>query len=183
MKQSAKTAFGGIAAALSLTILFLMSIFPSATIAAPAVASIVLLFIVLEIGRKWAVGVYFATGLLAVLLIPSKEAAILYVVFFGYYPIIKALLEQHIRLRALEWVTKLLLFNVVMTVSYYLMIRFLGIEFEEIGKYGRAAVPILLAVGSVAFVGYDFCLTLFVSEYLRRWQKRFRKLFRIQGGR
>ena len=142
-------------------------------------ASIVLLLIVIELGRKWAVGVYAASAILAVLLIPSKEAAILYVVFFGYYPILKAVLEQRVRSRVLEWVIKILLFVVIMTVSYYLMIRFMGIEFEEIGKYGRAAVPILLAFGAVAFVGYDFCLTLFVSTYLRRWQKRFRKLFRV----
>ena len=179
MKQSTKTALGGVSVALSTAILFLMSVFPSATIAAPAVASMVLLFVVLELGRKWAVGVYAAGAILALLLIPSKEAAILYAVFFGYYPILKAVLEQNIRVRALEWLVKILLFAVVMTVSYYLMIRFMGIEFEEIGKYGKAAVPVLLAVGSIAFVGYDFCLTLFVGEYLRRWQKRFRKRFRI----
>ena len=179
MKQSTKTALGGITAALSLAVMFLLSIFPSATIAAPAVASMLLLFVVLELGKKWTIGVYAASAILALLLIPSKEAAILYAVFFGYYPILKATLEKHIRVRALEWIVKILLFVTVMTASYYLMIRFLGIEFEEIGKYGKAAVPVLLAVGCVAFVGYDFCLTLFVGEYLRRWQKRFRKFFRI----
>lgn len=177
LKQSAKTAIGGICAALMLSIMFLLS-FPSTTIAAPAVASIVMLFAVLELGKGWAVGVYAATAVLALLVVPSKEAAVLFVSFFGYYPIIKALLEKKIRFRALEWVVKLVLFLAIISASYYLMIRFMGIEFEEIGKYGKAAVPLLLGAGAVAFVAYDFCLTLFVGEYLRRWQKRFRKRFR-----
>lgn len=180
MKQASKTALGGILAALSLVIMFLFAIFPSATIAAPAVAGVFLIFAVLEMGKGWAFGIYVAVSILAMLVIPSKEAAILYVVFFGYYPILKAVMEKHIRKRSVEWIAKLLLFSVVMTAAYYLMIRFMGIEFEEIDKYGKAAVPVLLGVGAVAFVGYDYCLTLFVGEYLRRWQKRFKKLFRLK---
>ena len=178
-KQSAKTALGGICAALMLALLFLLSVFPSATLAAPAVASVVMLLAVLELGKGWSVGVYAAASFLAIMVIPSKEAAVLFAVFFGYYPILKAVLESRIRNRIVNWIIKILLFLIVMTVSYYLMIRFMGIEFEEIDRYGKAAVPLLLGFGAVAFVGYDFCLTLFVSEYLRRWQKRFRKLFKL----
>lgn len=179
MKQSAKTALGGITAALSLTVLFLMSVFPSATIAAPAVAGMLLLFLVIELGRKWAFGVYAATAVLAVLLIPSKEAAILYAVYFGYYPILKSVLEARLNNRAAEWTVKILTFAAIMTSSYYLMIRFLGIEFEDIGKYGKASIPILLGVGIFAFIAYDYCLTLFVGQYLRCWQRRFRQLFHL----
>ena len=179
LKQSAKTALGGVGAALMLALMFLLSVFPSATIAAPAVASVIMLFAVLELGKGWAVGVYAATAILAVLILPSKEAAVLFAVFFGYYPIVKAVLEKKKLRRVLEWTVKLLLFLLIVSAAYYLMIRFMGVEFEEIGKYGRAAIPLLLAFGSIAFVAYDFCLTLFVGEYLRRWQKRFRKRFRL----
>ena len=94
LKQSAKTALGGISAALMLALMFLLSVFPSATIAAPAVASVVMLFAVLELGKGWSVGVYAATAILALLIIPSKEAAVLFAVFFGYYPIIKTDLDR-----------------------------------------------------------------------------------------
>ncbi len=179
LKQSAKTALGGICAALMLALMFLLSVFPSATIAAPAVASVVMLFAVLELGKGWAVGVYASTAILSLLVLPSKEAAVLYAVFFGYYPIIKALLEKKIRKRVPEWIIKIVAFLAIISAAYYLMIRFMGVEFEEIGKYGRAAIPLLLVFGAIAFVAYDFCLTLFVGEYLRRWQKRFRKRFRL----
>ena len=180
MKQSAKTALGGILAALMLVILFLFSLFPSLTIAAPAVASILMIFVVLEIGKGWAFGVYVTVSVLAMILIPVKEAAVLYTVFFGYYPILKQILEKKIHVRLIEWCVKIVLFVVIMFAAYYLMIRFMGIEFDEIDKYGRAAIPLLLLVGTAAFVGYDFCLTLFVGEYLRRWQKRFKKLFHLK---
>lgn len=179
LKQSAKTALGGIGAALMLALLFLLSIFPSATIAAPAVASVVMVFAVLELGKGWAFGVYTATAILAVMILPSKEAAVLYAVFFGYYPILKAVLERRIHRRLIEWIVKIALFLSIVSAAYYLMIRFMGVEFEEIDKYGRAAIPLLLVFGAIAFVAYDFCLTLFVGEYLRRWQKRFRKRFRL----
>ena len=130
MKQTSKTALGGILAALSLVLMFLFAIFPSATIAAPAVASVLLIFAVLEMGKGWAFGIYVAVSVLALLIVPSKEAAILYVVFFGYYPILKAIIEKGLRNRVVEWILKILLFVVVMTGSYYLMIRFMGIEFE-----------------------------------------------------
>ena len=180
MRQSTKTALGGIAAALMLVILFLFSVFPSLTIAAPAVASMLMLFVVIELGKGWAVGVFAVTAILAMMLIPAKEAAVLFAVFFGYYPILKQVLEKHIRLRAVEWIVKIILFVAIMFGAYYLMIRFMGIEFDEIDQYGKAAVPFLLGAGTIAFVAYDFCLTLFVGEYLRRWQKRFKKLFHIQ---
>ncbi|MBQ3151448.1 MAG: hypothetical protein IJB86_09420 [Clostridia bacterium] len=179
MKQNIKIAVGGIMAALSLVFLFLFSVFPSATLAAPAVASILTVLAVLELNKKWAVGVFAAVSILSVLIIPSKEAAILYVVFFGYYPILKSVLESKIHKKWLEMIIKTVMFCVIMFVSYALMIRFVGIEFDEIQKYGMAAVPALLGLGAVAFIGYDYCLTLFVSEYIRKWQKRFNKLFKL----
>ena len=179
LKQSAKTALGGVGAALMLALMFLLSVFPSATIAAPAVASVVMVFAVLELGKGWAIGEYAATAILALLILPSKEAAVLFAVFFGYYPIVKAVIERKIRRRVPEWTVKIVSFLAIVSAAYYLMIRFMGVEFEEIGKYGRAAIPLLLLFGAIAFVAYDFCLTLFVSEYLRRWQKRFHKRFRL----
>ena len=89
------------------------------------------------------------------------------------------MIERKIRRRVPEWTVKIVSFLAIVSAAYYLMIRFMGVEFEEIGKYGRAAIPLLLLFGAIAFVAYDFCLTLFVSEYLRRWQKRFHKRFRL----
>ena len=179
MKQNVKIAVGGIMAALALVLLFLLSVFPSATLAAPAVASVLTVIAVLELDKKWAIGVFSAVSILSLLIIPSKEAAILYVVFFGYYPIFKSVIESKLPKKWLEMIIKTVMFCVIMVVSYAFMMRFIGVEFEDIDKYGMKIVPVLLVVGAAAFIGYDYCLTLFVSEYIRKWQKRFRKLFKL----
>ncbi|MCR5485203.1 MAG: hypothetical protein K6F09_06380 [Clostridiales bacterium] len=177
MKQSSKTALGGIVAALSVTILFAMSVIPFLTYALPALAGAFIALMVIEANKKWAFGVYVAVSILSVVIVPDKEAAVLYASFFGYYPIIKALCEAKLP-RWLEWIIKLALFEGTMIISYYLMIKFMGVEFDEVENFGRFAVPILLALGTAAFVMYDYALTMFISIYLKKWHKKFRRLFK-----
>ena len=54
MKQSSKTAFGGILTALSVVLMFLTGVIPFLTFALPALAGALLILIVMEIGSKWA---------------------------------------------------------------------------------------------------------------------------------
>lgn len=83
MKVSSKTALGGIVAALSLSLMFLISIIPMFTYAVPAAASMLLIPIVIEISKKWALGVYFAISLLGLIIVPNKEVAVIYVAFLA----------------------------------------------------------------------------------------------------
>jgi len=177
LKQSSKTALGGIVAALSVTLLFMLSVIPFLTYALPALAGALIILIVIELDKKWAVGVYTAVSLLAVLVVPDKEAAVLYAAFFGYYPIIKAVVESKLK-KAVCWVIKIALFCVTMVVSYYLMIKFMGVEFDELQTFGKFAVPILLGMGILAFILYDFTLSAIITTYLKKWRKRFRRIFK-----
>ena len=97
MSQSAKTAMGGMITALSVIILM-----PTAldlfVYALPAMAGMLTMFAVIELGKKWSFGVFTAVSLISVLLVPNKEAAVMYLAFFGYYPIAKAFLESKLTL-------------------------------------------------------------------------------------
>ena len=124
---------GGIVAALSLVLMISVAIIPFLTYALPAVAGALIIFIVVEIDRKWAFGVYSAVAILSMLLVPEKEVAVMYLAFFGYYPILKSLIEAKIP-TALGWVIKLLSFISTMVISYYLMIRFMGVTLDETGN-------------------------------------------------
>ena len=115
MKKSGKVALGGIIAAFAILIM-LIAWFPSLTYAVPAIAGALLIIIVIEINAKWAFLVYLVVAFLA-LLICEKEASILFVGFFGYYPIIKAKLET-LKNRVFEWVLKFLLFNSAVILAY-----------------------------------------------------------------
>lgn len=182
MSQSAKTAIGGMVTALSVVLLM-----PTAldlfVYALPALAGMLTMFCVIELDKKWSFGVYIAVSLISVLLVPNKEAAVMYVAFFGYYPIMKAILESKLP-KVPEYVLKFLVFNVSVIGAYAVLIKVLGMPFDELmglteddSILTRYAVPVMLILGNIVFITYDIALTRIVTAYLRVWQKKFRKLF------
>ena len=177
MKQSSKCAIGGIVASLSLVLLISVAVVPFLTYALPAIAGAMMIFAVIEIDKKWAFGIYAAVAILGMFLVPDKEVAVMYLAFFGYYPILKSAVESKCG-RVLEWIIKLLSFLLTMVVSYFLMIKFMGITIDEFDTWGRWAVPILLGMGTFAFIIYDLALTRVVLLYNLKFRKYFRKYFR-----
>lgn len=184
MKQSGKVAMGGMLTALSVVILI-----PSAleifVYTLPAMAAMLTMFAVIEINKKWAVGIYAATSVLGLLLVPNKEAVVLYAVFFGYYPVIKAIFESKLP-KVAEYILKFAIFNVAIVLDFFIMTKIFGMPFEvfmgiegETGAWVKYIVPIMLILGNIVFILFDIALTRIVTVYLRLWQKRFRKMFRF----
>ena len=180
MSVASKTAVGGMAAALSVVILIptALDIF---VYALPAFAGMITLFCVIELNKKWALGVFTASALLSLILVPNKEAAVLYITFFGYYPVLKSSLEK-IRLRAVEYLLKFLCFNISVVLSYVLLVFAFGISIEQLfgDELTRAMYIVLPALMNVMFIAYDLCLTRMYTVYINVWQKRFHKLFRFR---
>lgn len=152
--------------------------------ALPIIASLLILFTVIEIDKKWAFACYAATSVLSLMLIANKEAVIYYVAFFGYYPIVKAMLEKRNLPRALEYFFKFLIFNVTMILAVVILAEVFGMPYEDLlgadSSYpllAKYAAPIMLGLGNIAFIGLDIMLSKYVMIYLRLWQKKFRKLF------
>ena len=172
MSQSAKTAIGSMVTALSVVIMMptAMDIF---CYALPAIAGMLILISVIELGKKWAFGIFAATALISLLFVPNKEAAVMYVCFFGYYPIFKALIEDKFPI-VIEWIIKIVSFLATMAGSYFLMIKFMGVTIDETEEWGVIAYPILLGMGTFAFVLYDIALTKTISLYIMKWQKQKR---------
>lgn len=185
MSNAAKTAIGGMATALSV-VLLLPTVLDVLYIALPAAAGMITLFCVIELSRGWAFGVYAATSLISVLVVPNKEAVVLYVLFFGYYPIIKGLIEGKIKNRVLEYVIKVLVFNVAVFAAEYIFFKIMNIplteflDVEEGTFLAKFAIPILFALANVMFFLLDFLYTASVTLYLNRWQKVFRKMFKFK---
>lgn len=177
MKQSGKVALGGVLGALSLVCLFLTA-FPYATYALPALAGAVLIPVVLEIGVKTGWMVYAAVALLALIVTPSVEAKMMFIAFFGYYPILKASLER-LRRRWLEWVLKLAVFNAAMVLSYTLLLFAFGLEADTFELFDVNLPLAFLAMGNVVFVIYDLALTNVITLYMRSWHPRLTRLFHI----
>ncbi len=177
MKQSSKCAVGGIVAALSLVLMISVAIIPFMTYALPALAGAFIVFVVIEIDKKWAAGVYAAVAILGIFLVPEKEVAVLYLAFFGYYPILKAVIESKTG-TVVGWILKILTFEITMIVSYWLMIKFMGVTIDEMDEFGVWAIPMLLGLGTFAFIMYDIAISKLVILYLKRWRKYFKRYFK-----
>ncbi len=180
MKRTSLVALGGVFGTLSLLVL-LLTLFPFATYALPPLAGVVLIPLVIECGKKWAFFTYLAVSLLSLILVPDLEAKLLFVAFFGYYPILKAALESF-RSRSLEWSGKLLLFNAAMVVCYMLLSR-LGFSLEDFRIEGvaiplSAFLALFLLVGNVIFVLYDIGVTRLIPLYVTRFQPIVKRWFR-----
>lgn len=180
---AAKTAIGGMAAALSL-VLMIPTAFDLLEYALPALAGILILFCVIELGKSWAFGVYAAASLLGVLVLPNKKAVILYIALFGYYAILKQIFESKLP-KALELLLKFLVFNVAVIAAFLVMNKVLGIPIDEMLDFNKDvfwakyAIPIFLVAGNFVFFFYDYVLTIYAGFYIRILQKRFRKMFRF----
>lgn len=123
-----------------------------------ALASMLLVFAVIEIGGFWPWLTYTATGLLA-LLLPLKTAAIFYLLA-GYYPLVKEKLER-IRSRVVSWIIKIVGFNAVLALCF-IIIKYVLILPDALDGLTWLAFPI----ANVAFVLYDIALTRIISYYI-----------------
>lgn len=178
MKQSKKIALSGIISALSLTVMLLTGLFPFAEYALPALSGIILTVLVIELSKKEAFISYIAVSILSFFIVPSKEAALIFIFFLGYYPIIKSLIE-HINKPKIEIILKLILFNVAVLIAYFVMINLLSMtellsDFDFGFKYGML---IFLITANFVFLLYDYALTGAIDMYYRIIRPKIQRLF------
>ncbi|MBR0415247.1 MAG: hypothetical protein IJI67_09280 [Clostridia bacterium] len=178
MKQSFKIAFGGILCAFSV-ILVLLGNIPMAEYIGPTFAGVLLAWAVIEMGALQSVWIYVATAILSFLLSGNKEPALLYAMFFGYFPILRTVLQQKIRLRAVRWVIKFVVFNIAMAAAYLLLVYVFGMPLEEMEGIGKYTIYVLLAGGNLLMVAVDFCIEKLSHLYRLKWQKRIQSIFKI----
>jgi len=175
-KLSFKITLGGIIAAMSLIFMFFTNVMPLLAYTLPALAGAFLIVIVIELGKKWAFLTYAAVSILSYFMTPDKEAAVLFTMFLGYYPIVKSIFEK-IKFRPLEYLSKIALFNVSIIISYQIIIRLFGMkellnEFKEFGKY---SIPVFLIAANIAFILYDIALTGVISTYINTFRPKIMK--------
>lgn len=172
--SSFNVALGGICGALAVLAMLVTAIVPVLDFAMPAIAGSLMAIIVIEINKRWATVTYVAVSLVALLIVPSREVSLLFAMFFGFYPILKAVFEG-LKSQTLAWGLKIGTFNVAVVVYYYATVYLISSaelmsEAGEIGKYGLLA---LLVFANVVFVIYDVALTRVISMYINWFRKKY----------
>ena len=177
-RNGGKIAFCGIATALSLVILVL-TVIPVTEISLAALAGIIGIPVVIEVGRKYGLLVYACVSVLSLILIPTLEGKALYVAFFGYYPVLKAALENRRLHRTLEWVVKFAVFNVAVVLAYLVMLTAFHLDSDAFSIGGVSLPWVFLLLGNAVFFVYDRCLSGLISRYVIHWQPKVHRLFKF----
>lgn len=174
-----KLAFSSMLAALSTALMFMTNLFPAASYTLPAIAGALMMLTVIELGKRWAWPSFVVSAVLSFLVVADKEAVAIFVLFFGYYPILKANFEQ-LPKRLFRRLAKFLLFNVAMVVEFFLSIHLLGVPEESFTVFGVYLPWVFLLVGNVAFLLYDYCLSCLVIVYCQRMHKNVQRWLRLK---
>ncbi len=176
MKNKTKnTAVCGLMTALSVVLMMLTTLIPVFMYVIPIVTGLLVIFTSEISSKKWGVAVYFSTAFLSLLLITDKEAALTYTLFFGYYPLVKDIIEKLPKWVA--WILKLVLFNLAAVGIGAIGFFVFGVSGEEYNEFGKYTVPILLVMANVVFILYDISLTR--NQFLlTRLSEKFKKVIK-----
>lgn len=160
----------GLLSALAVVLLLSGSLIPLATFAAPLLAMIVLLPILLEYGPRAAGTAYGAVSILALLLTTDRELALVFAAF-GWYPLLRGKLKK-VPSRPLQLVIQLALCNLVIALLYGVVMRLLGMT-SAMADSTRWINILTLLLANIVFLLLDKVL----DRMTLLWQHKFRKRF------
>ena len=163
-------AFSAMLTALSLALLTVATLAPSGRVGLTAAAGLFPAAAVVSYGLPAGVLCYGGTAILALLLLTDKGLAVLYLLFFGLYPLVKGGVERMRRL-PLELLFKLLFFNGVFSLFLF------GFSALLLSLMPWEGLPVggLYLAGNVVFLIYDFGFSKLICFYRERVDRVLRK--------
>lgn len=172
MKNSKVIAYSGVATALSVVMLFLGSIFWVLGYTMPLVASLVMIILLDSISQKSSLLTFISTSIISFILLNDKECVLLYILFFGYYPLIRDKIND-IKPKFLSYLLKFITFNAAMVLTQVLCVYVFGIPFDDmLGKWGIVLFVLCL---NLVFVVFDKLYTLLLRLYRIKLKKKVEK--------
>jgi hypothetical protein len=173
---SYRVALGGIVSALCLVTMFLAGVMPALYLLLPMIAGVLLMIIAIEVNKGWAFLTYLSVSLLSLFVTFDKEAALIFILFFGHYPILRMNIQK-IKAGFLRRGIKFILFNACTLIYVWSTVWLLGMDemmkdMDDLGKYGGY---IMLGLANLVFVLYDVNLDFAYNLYRSRLMPKFRK--------
>ena len=146
--------------ALTIIILYLNLLLPISTLSILTLTSLLVPIALMRGSMKSAILVYAASSIIGFFILPIN-IIILYILFFGIYGIVKYYIEKINKL-PLELLLKLIFFNIIFFISFFIFKSFIAIEITKL--------PIWLfwIIAQIVFLVFDYALTLLISFYLEK---------------
>jgi hypothetical protein len=157
-KNTKKLLISAILSAASVAVMYIGCMTPL-DYTAIAMAAIAVVLAVIELNGKYPILIYVVTSILSLLILPNKSSALLYAMFFGFYPILKAVFERFHPIVA--WILKFSLFNTCLLLLITIISRVLFIE--DTGLVMKVPVIIL---GNIAFLLCDIAFSQLITLYI-----------------
>lgn len=165
-----KIALSGILLGLNMIILFGATMLPGIELTLFAISSFTTAIVLMKVSPKSAAIFYLATVLLGGILLPNKLGLLLYVLFFGYYGIIKYYIEKmpsgklkDIQKQGVELVCK----TAVFVAAFGLGILIFKEAFISGLSLPNLPVLVICIAAVAAFVAYDYIFTLIIFQINR----------------
>ena len=177
MKNTQKLAVSGLLTALSTVIVILSNIIPIGMFTFPAVAGIIIYILSIAAGQKYAWMSFIVTSLISFALCTEKEAAVCFILFLGFYPMVKEHIEK-LRIRVIAYILKLLLFNACGVAIYFILIFVFSVPADTFEFFDINLPAVLLAILNAVFLIYDYALTVFNRVYRKKIYNFITKLIK-----
>ena len=140
-----RLAFCALLAALGTAFMLSSNLIPVLTYVSPMFASLTLIPVLREFGKKYAWMTWAVTAALALMLCADREAAFFYL-FIGYYPIIKPDLDR-IRSRPARILVKLAVFTAAIALMVLSLLFVVGLnDIREALSWNIAFYTMMIAV-------------------------------------
>ena len=161
--------------AVGVVLMYLGSLVDILDISMAVLASYVCIIAVIEYGGIAPWLIYGTVSVLSLLLLGNKNPAIYFVLFFGFYPILKEKIEK--LNKVVSWILKETVFIVSVCVIAVAGVFVTSMGNEELIQKALQQ-PIFIAVvfvlSEIVFVLYDWALTRVITFYLIKLRYRLK---------
>lgn len=183
-EKTKKLTLSAVLAAMGVVLLLIGSVVEMLDLSMAAMASFLCIFAVIELRRGYPWLIYATTATLSIILMPFSLGGWCYLLFFGFYPIIKEKIEK--LGRTSSWIVKIVAYNLLVTaficIFKLLFLNDFNIVIEELSvmlggtdSFALMAICVYVTM-NVIFVLYDIALTRLITLYLVRLRAKFKFL-------
>ncbi len=175
MKKSVFSAVCGVMSALSVVLIVFGGVFTPLSYFMPIASGLLMIIMCSSIGNSGALFVFFSTSVLSLILCADKECALLYVFFFGWYPLVKDKLNK-IKKSLLRIPLKFIIFNAAMVLVELVVTFVFKIPWDN--SLGKAGLIILIALANLLFFVYEKLIIMLERIYIRKYKSHVDGLFK-----
>ena len=168
-KNTRTLTLSALLSALTVVVLYIASLWPTGRESIVALASIFTAAAVIEMGKRQGIYVYVVASVLGMLILPNRAPMFSYMFFFGYYPVVKSLIEQRVHVTAVQWILKICICNAAVLAIWFFVREIMFGDEPPLG------LPLLLAATSVLVIVFDYGFTKVIWLYINRISKYIKK--------